>query len=94
MINIYYLCFIIYLAFIGIIIDYSFHYSKIQEHINYIVLCNSLYILYVIMKYKYDFMKTTFLFENQIILSKKNFNFQKKNFIEKMDTNMEKKMLL
>ena len=46
------------------------------------------------MKDKYDFMKTTVLFENQIILSKKNFNFQKKKFIEKMDTNMEKKMLL
>ena len=30
------------------------------------------------MKDKYDFMKTTVLFENQIILSKKNFNFQKK----------------
>ena len=32
------------------------------------------------MKDKYDFMKTTFLFKNQVILSKKNFNFQKKKF--------------
>ena len=32
------------------------------------------------MKDKYDFTKTTFVFENQIILSKKNFNFQKKKF--------------
>ena len=92
LIDIYYLCFVIYLEFIGIIIDHSFHYSKIQERINYILLCNSLYILYAIMKDKYDFTKTTFVFENQIILSKKNFNFQKKNLIEKMYTNMEKKM--
>ena len=41
---IYYLCFIIYIEFIDIIIDYSFHHSKIQEYINYIVLLNSLYI--------------------------------------------------
>ena len=32
------------------------------------------------MKDKYDFMKTTFLFENQIILSKKKFQFSKKKF--------------
>ena len=94
MIDIYYLCFVIYLEFIGIIIDHSFHYSKIQERINYILLCNSLYILYVIMKDKYEFIKTTFLFENQNILSKKISIFKKKICIEKMDTNMEKKMLL
>ena len=93
-IYIHYICFIIYLTLIGIIIDYSFNHSKIQEHINYILLCISLYILYVVIKDKYDFIKTTFLFENQIILSKKNFQFSKKIFIEKMDTNIEKKMLL
>ena len=63
-IYIYYLCFMIYLAFIDIIIDNSFLYSKFQEHINYIMLLNSLYILYAMMKTKYDFMKTTSLFEN------------------------------
>ena len=42
------------------------------------MLCISLYILYVIIKDKYDFIKTTFLFENQIILSKKKFQFSKK----------------
>ena len=68
MFYIYYLCFIISLAFVDIIIDNLFHYSKFQEHINYIVSFDSLYILYQIMKAKYDFMKTTSLFENKIIL--------------------------
>ena len=68
MFYIYYLCFMIYIEFKDIIIDNLFHYSKIQEHINYIVLFDSLYILYQIMKAKYDFIKTTSLFENKIIL--------------------------
>ena len=68
MFYIYYLCFMIYIEFKDIIIDNLFHYSKIQEHINFIVLFNYLYILYAIMKAKYDFMKTTSLFENQNIL--------------------------
>ena len=47
------------------------------------MLFNSLHILYAIMKTKQDFIKIASLFQNQIILSKKIFIFQKIFFLKK-----------
>ena len=68
---IYYLSFIIDLAFINIDDQISTPLLKIQRYDNYIMLFNSLYISYTTIKVQQDFIKTTLLFKNLITFSKK-----------------------
>ena len=71
MLCIYYLCYIIYHSSIQYNLQLFFSLFKIQKNINYIILLNAIYIVYVIMQAHQYYIKKYSLFQNQIISSKK-----------------------